>query len=90
MSIVQIKQLLSCYIIKDIEPTIINYIFMKCTICENIHIYDILLTCECHNIICDICIKLCIGCNKNICINCNTCDDCNTIYENSMLFIDEL
>ncbi len=81
-----IKNLLQPHIVKDIRNIIIEYIFMKCGICNNM--YETLIYCYCNKNICNICMKPCISCNINICVNCEICDDCNTIYENTLFYID--
>ena len=85
MSVTDINTNLYPYIIDDIRKIIINYIFMKCDICNNME--ENLPICECNNTICYTCIKICVGCNTKICINCDICDDCNTIYRKSILFM---
>jgi len=86
MSIVQIKQLLKLHIIEDIGNIIINYMYIKCNICRTMR--EKLLICFCLTKACDICIKSCIACQNNICINCDICDECTLIYNNSIGYED--
>lgn len=86
MMIVQIKQLLELYIIKDIGNIIINYIYNKCNICYVLQ--EKLLTCYCFTKVCDLCIKSCIACQANLCINCDICNECTIIYNNSIRYED--